>query len=201
MRSWWSVPQSAPDLVFADCIQFLHLRFKECNQFDISIGHLMMSMCKVICCVVEKGYLLWPMNSLGRIQAAFALLPFVLQGQTRLLLQVSLDFLLLHSNPQWWKGHLFFGLVLEGLLVFIELINFSFFGIVGRGIDLDYCDVEWLALEMNRDHLVIFEIAPKYCILISLVDYEGYFFSSMGFLPTIGDIMVIWIKFAHSCPF
>ena len=39
----------------------------------------------------------------------FALLHFVLQGQTCLLLQVSLDFLLLHSSPLWWKGHLFFG--------------------------------------------------------------------------------------------
>ena len=57
-------------------------------------------------------------------------------------------------------------LVLGGLLVFIELINFSFFEIVGRGIDLDYCD-EWLALEVNRDHSVIFEIAPRYCILDS----------------------------------
>ena len=25
-------------------------------------------------------------------------------------------------------------------------------------------DIEWLALEMNRDHSVIFEIASKYCI-------------------------------------
>ena len=31
--------------------------------------------------------------------------------------------------------------------------------------DLDYCDTEWFALEMNRDHSVIFEIAPNYCIL------------------------------------
>ena len=34
--------------------------------------------------------------------------------------------------------------------------------------DLDYCDVEWFALETNRDYSVIFEIAPKYCILDSL---------------------------------
>ena len=32
------------------------------------------------------------------------------------------------------------------------------------GIDLDYCDVEWFALETNLDHLVIFEVALKYCI-------------------------------------
>ena len=69
--------------------------------------------------------------------------------------------------------------------------NFSFFGISGSGIDLDCCDIEWLALEMNRDHSVIFEIAPKYCILDSLVDYEGYSISSKGFLPTVGDVMVI----------
>ena len=51
--------------------------------------------------------------------------------------------------------------------MFIELINFSFFGIGGRGVDLDYCDVERLALETNRDHSVIFDAAPKYCILDS----------------------------------
>ena len=77
------------------------------------------------------------------------------------------------------------------LYVFIELFNFSFFSITGGGIDLDYCDIEWLALETNRDHSVIFEVAPKYCILDSFVDYEGYSISSKGFLPTAVDIMVI----------
>ena len=38
------------------------------------------------------------------------------------------------------------------LYVFIEPFNFSFFSITGRGINLDYCDIEWFALEMNRDH-------------------------------------------------
>ena len=36
-------------------------------------------------------------------------------------------------------------------------MNFSFFSIAGWGIDLDYCDIEWFALEMNRDHSVVFE--------------------------------------------
>ena len=43
----------------------------------------------------------------------------------------------------------------------------------GWGIDLDCCDIEWFALETNRDHSVIFETAPKYCISDSFVDYEG----------------------------
>ena len=62
----------------------------------------------------------------------------------------------------------FLVLVLEGL-VFIEPFNLSFFGISGRGIELDYRDIEWFALEMNNDHSVIFEIAPKYCILDSFL--------------------------------
>ena len=41
---------------------------------------------------------------------------------------------------------------------------------MGWGIDLDNCDIEWFALEMNRDHSVIFEIAPEYHILDSSVD-------------------------------
>ena len=58
-------------------------------------------------------------------------------------------------------------------------------------IDLEYCDIEWFALEMNRDHSVIFEIASKYCISDSFADYEGYSISSKGFLPTVVDITVI----------
>ena len=44
---------------------------------------------------------------------------------------------------------------------------------------------------MNRNQSVIFEIAFKYCISDSFVDYEGYYISSKGFLATIVDIMVI----------
>ena len=59
------------------------------------------------------------------------------------------------------------------------------------GIDLDYHDIEWFALETNRNHSVIFETATKYCISDSFVDYDGYSISSKGFLPTVVDIMVI----------
>ena len=46
-------------------------------------------------------------------------------------------------------------------------------------------------LEMNRDHSVIFDIASKYCILDSFIDYDGCSISSKEFLPTVVDIMVI----------
>ena len=132
-----------------------------------------MSMCRVISFVVGRGCLLWLAHSLGKTLLAFALLHSVLQGQTCLLLQVCLDFLLLLSSPLWWKGYLFSVLVLEGLVCLHKTIQFSFFGISGWGIDLDYYGIEWFALETNRDHSVFSGIAPKYCISDSFVDYEG----------------------------
>ena len=82
-------------------------------------------------------------------------------------------------------------LVLEGLVVFTEPFNFSFFSINAWGIDLDYCEIEWFVLEMNRDHYVVFEIASKYFISNSFVDHDGYSISSERFLPAVVDIMVI----------
>ena len=71
------------------------------------------------------------------------------------------------------------------------MFNFSFFGITDHGIDLDYHDIEWFALETNRDHTVIFEIVSKYCISESFADCDVYSNSSKEFLHTEVNIMVI----------
>ena len=55
-----------------------------------------------------------------------------------------------------------------------------------------------VCLGNEQKSIFIFEIAPKYCISASFVDYEGYSISSKGFSPMVVDIVVIWIKFAHS---
>ena len=72
-------------------------------------------------------------------------------------------------------------------------------GLVGvhRTIQLQLLQRYWLghklgfALEMNRDHSIIFEIASKYCILGSFVDHDGYSISSKKFLSAVVDMMVI----------
>ena len=74
------------------------------------------------------------------------------------------------------------------LQVLLKSIDFSFLSISGWCTDLDCCDVERFTLETNGDHSVIFEMAPKYFISDSLVDYDGYSISSKGFLPTVVDI-------------
>ena len=82
-------------------------------------------------------------------------------------------------------------LVLEGLVGLHRTIQLQLLQRTGWGIGLDYRDIESFALETDRDHSVVFEIASKYCILNSFVDYDGYSISSEGFLPTVVDIMVI----------
>ena len=62
------------------------------------------------------------------------------------------------------KGIFFWCWFWKVLQVFVEPFNFS---ITGQGIDLANSDFEWFALEMNRDHSVVFEIASKYWILDS----------------------------------
>ena len=82
-------------------------------------------------------------------------------------------------------------LVLKGLVGLHRTVNFSFLSSTGWDIDLDYCDIEWFALETNRDHSVIFEIASKSCFSESFVDHDGHSISSEGFLPAVVDILVI----------
>ena len=82
-------------------------------------------------------------------------------------------------------------LVLKGLVGLHRTIQLQLLQRYWLGTDLDYCDIEWFALETNRDHSVIFEIASKYCILDSFVDHDGYSISFEGFLPAVVDMMVI----------
>ena len=82
-------------------------------------------------------------------------------------------------------------LVLKGLVGLHRTVQLQLLQCYLLGIDLDYCDIEWFALETNRNHSVVFEIASKYCISDSSVDHDGPSISSEGFLPTVVDIMVI----------
>ena len=82
-------------------------------------------------------------------------------------------------------------LVLKGLVGLHRTVQLQLLLHYWWGIGLDYHEIEWFALETNRDHSVIFEIASKYCISDCFVEYDGYSISSEGFLPTVVDIMVI----------
>ena len=89
---------------------------------DFSIDHLMMSKIHLLYCW-KRVFAMCSAFSWQNL-LAFVLLHFILQGQTcLLLLQVSLDFLLLHSSPLWYEGHLFCLLVLKGLVGFPRTVQ------------------------------------------------------------------------------
>ena len=70
-------------------------------------------------------------------------------------------------------------LVLEGLIGLHRTVQLQLLQRYWLGHRLGLlCDIEWFALEMNRDHSVVFEIAAKTCISDSFVDYDGYSISS-----------------------
>ena len=107
------------------------------------------------------------MHSPGKTLLTFALLHSILQGQICLLLQVFLTSyfcipVLYNENPFWV-------LVLDGLVGTHRTIQLQLLQCYWWGIGLDFHDIEWFALERNRDHSVILETASKYCIL----DYPG----------------------------
>ena len=148
--------------------------------------------------------LLWPACSLDKILLAFALLHFVLQGQT-----ICNSVFLLTSYfhipvPYDRKGIFCLVLVLEGIVGIhrtgqLQLLLHQW---LGQRPGLLWCGMIWMIFLGNKQIILsFFEIAPKHCISNSSVDYNGYCIPSKEFLPTVVDIMVIWIKFSHSCPF
>ena len=76
-------------------------------------------------------------------------------------------------------------LVLKGLVGLHRTVQLQVLQHYWSGTNLDYHDIEWFALQMNRDHSVFFEIASKYRSSDSFVDRDGYSISSKGFLPAV----------------
>ena len=111
------------------------------------------------------------------------------------------------------KGHLFWVLVLKGLVglyrtVQLQLLQHYWLGhrlgllwywMVCLGNEQrSFCRfwdcIQALSAEFQLSH-------SKSWISDSFVDHDGYSISSEGFLPAVVDITVIWVKFTHSSPF
>ena len=81
-------------------------------------------------------------------------------------------------------------LILKGLIGLHRTVQLQLFQHYWSGHRLDYCDIEWFALETNRDHSVIFEVASSTAFRTP-VNHDGFSIFSKGFLPAVVDIMVI----------
>ena len=131
------------------------------NQPDFGVDYLVMSMCRVFSCVVGRGFVMtsafsWQ-NSLCPVIFCTLRLNMPIPPGVSWLPIFAFQFPIMKRTS-------FLGVSSKRSYRSIELFNFSFFSITGWGIDLDYHNIEWFALETNRDHSVVFEIASKYCI-------------------------------------
>ena len=86
-------------------------------------------------------------------------------------------------------------LVLESLVGLHRTVQLQILQHYWSGHRLDYCDIEWFALETNRDHSVVFEIAPNTSFW-TLVDYDGYSISSKRVLPSTIDMVYYKMLFS-----
>ena len=132
---------------------------KKYNQSDFSIDHLVMSTCRVFSCVCYDWCIL-----LAKLCQSLPC--FILYSKTKLASysRCLLTFYFCIPVPYDEKDIFFQCWFQKVFQVFIEQFNLRFFGLTGWGIDQDYCDIEWFALVMNRDHSVVFEISSKYWI-------------------------------------
>ena len=147
--------------------------------------------------VVGRVCLLRPQCCLGNTLFSFALLHLYPKAKFACYSRYLLTSYMCIPVPCDEKDIFFLVLDLEGLVGPHRTFNFSFSCICGWGIDLDYCDIEWFTLEMDRVPSVILRLHLSTAFW-TLVDYEGYSISSMGCFPTVVDIIIIWIKFTHS---
>ena len=115
------------------------------------------------------------MHYLGKTLLAFAVLLLYSKAELACYSRYILTFLTSYfciPVPYDEKDIFFFlMLALEGLLDLLELVKFNF-DTSGWRIDLDYCNIEWFALETNRDHSVILRLHPRTAFQ-TLVDCEG----------------------------
>ena len=159
-----------------------------------------MSMCRVFSCVVRRGCWLWPVhswqNSVSLCPASFHIprpnLPVIpgVSGLPTCAFQSPI-----------MKGHLFWVLVLKGLLCLHRTIQLQVFQHYWLGHRLGLLWYWMVCLGNEQRSFCHLSDCIQLLHLDSFVDYDGYSISPKGFLPTVVDIMVIWIKFTHPNPF
>ena len=121
-----------------------------------------MSMCRVVSCVVGRGCFLWTVHPFA---ISVSLFP-VLYSKAKLACYSRYRLTsILHSSALWWRGHLFWVLVLG---LFHGTIQFRFlqhWWLRHRLRLLWY----WIVCLGKEDHSDVLDIGPNYCILDSLV--------------------------------
>ena len=169
----------------------LSLAAKKNNQSDFCIGHLVMSMCRVFSCVVGRGYLLWPMfswqNPVILCPASFCTL------MPNLPVTPGISWLPTFAFQSPIMTRTSFGLlVLEGLVYLHRTIQLQLLQHYWLGHRLGLLCYWMICLRNEQRSFSCFWDCIQVWTL-SFIMMVALF--SKGFLPTVVDIMVIWVSF------
>ena len=160
-----------------------------------------MSMCRVFSRVVGRGCLLWPVHFLSRTLLAFALLHSVLQGQICHYSRYLLTSYFCISVLYYENDIFFWVLVLEGLVGLHRTVQLQLLQHYWSGHRLGLLWYWEVCLGNEQRSFCHFGDCIQVLHFGLFCWLWGYSISSKGFLPTVVDIMVIWVKFTHSSPF
>ena len=129
-----------------------------------------MSMCKAGSCVVEKGGFAMTSTFSWQNSVSLCLASFC-TPKPKLPVTPGISWLptITFQSPMMSRTSFFFFLVLVlGSLVGLHRTDqLQLLQHPWLGHRLGYCDIECSVSEMNWDNFIIFEVAPKYCILNS----------------------------------
>ena len=103
--------------------------------------------------------------------------------------------------PIWWKKYLFLVLILKGLVGLYRTVQLHLLQHYWSGHRLGLLWYWMVCLGNEESSFHHFGDCTQVLLSDSFVDYEGCFISPKGFLPTVVDIMVSWIKSTHSIHF
>ena len=140
---------------------FCIISCKKYNQFNFSIYHLMMSMCRVISCVVGRGCLLWPVCSFGKTLCFCPASSCTLRPNLPVISGVFWVSTFAFLSPVMKRTSFLCVLVLEGVVGLhrTSQLQLTWHQWLGYKLGLLWC---WMVyLETNWDHSVIFKVAHK----------------------------------------
>ena len=169
----------------------LSLATKTIINLYFSVDQLVKSRYRVFPCFVQKGCLQWTVQTVS--QTLLDLFYFILYSKAKFASYSRCFLTSYFCSPAPYSENYVF-LVLEALVGLPRTIQHQLLQNFSLGYRLVLL---WMACFGNRDHSVFFHLASEYCISDSFVDS----ISSKRFLPTVVDILVIWVKFTHSSPF
>ena len=156
-----------------------------------------MSTCRAVSWVLGKGCLIWPVCSLDKTPLAFILASFCTPRPNLTVISVISWLPTVAFQSPMMKMASFFGLS-SGRCCRASQSQLQLLWHQWLRHRLGLLWYWMVCLGKKPRSLCCFWGCPKYYILGVFVVYEDYSISSKGFWPMIVDVMIIWIKFAHS---